>query len=85
MTLLSGPDCSLCAEAERVTRAVFGMDRVRIVSITGNRDLEDEYVFRIPVLMSGRVVLAEGRIDREAARLAHAAARRIRREEGCDA
>jgi len=69
-TLYSKADCSLCREAERVVRRVFGVRQIDVVDIIGDRQLEDEYIFRIPVLVVGGQVLAEGRITMEDARLA---------------
>lgn len=70
VTLLSKPDCGLCDEAERAVRTVFGARHFRIVSILSNPTLEDEFVFRIPVLLFDDVVLAEGQIGEADARKA---------------
>ncbi len=58
---------------------VFGRANVRIVDITANPDLEDVYVFRIPVLLFEDRVLAEGVIDRRTAREALGRARAVAR------
>jgi hypothetical protein len=70
VTLLSKPECSLCDEALASISRVFGAENVTVVNILRERALEDLYVFRIPVLMRGDVVLAEGRIDVQEARRA---------------
>ena len=49
---------------------MFGVRQVDVVDIIGDRQLEDEYVFRIPVLVVDGQVLAEGRITMADARLA---------------
>lgn len=70
-TLYSKAECPLCREAEAVVRKVFGAGNVDVIDIIGDRTLEDEYIFRIPVLVVGGRVLAEGRItmaDAKAAR-----------------
>jgi hypothetical protein len=64
VTLLSRSPCGLCAEAEAAVAAEFGRERLRIVDITTDPDLEREYVFRVPVLLLHDTVLAEGRIER---------------------
>jgi hypothetical protein len=62
--LYSREGCCLCAEAERHIRSVFGRGNVEVIDVTSDRQLEDRFVFRIPVLaVDGRVV-AEGRISR---------------------
>ena len=73
-TLYSKADCHLCREAEEVVRRVFGARQVDVVDIIGDRRLEDEFVFRIPVLVVDGQVLAEGRITMADARLARRAA-----------
>ena len=73
-TLYSKADCHLCREAEAVIRRVFGARHVDVVDIIGDRRLEDEYIFRIPVLVVDGQVLAEGRITMADARLARRAA-----------
>ncbi len=64
-TLYSKSDCPLCREAEQVVGRVFGARQLDVVDIIGNRQLEDEYVFRIPVLVVDGQVVAEGRITME--------------------
>ena len=61
-TLYSKANCPLCREAEHVVRRAFGARQVDVVDIIGDRRLEDEYIFRIPVLVVDGRVLAEGRI-----------------------
>jgi hypothetical protein len=76
VTLYSKTDCGLCREAEAVARRVFGVDQVDVVDIIGDRQLEDEFVFRIPVMVVDGRVVAEGRITMADARGAQRAARR---------
>lgn len=80
-TLYSKADCELCREAERIVGRVFGARQVDVVDIIGNRRLEDEFIFRIPVLVVDGRVLAEGRITMADARSAHRSARTVRRTE----
>jgi hypothetical protein len=68
--LLSKPDCGLCREALTSITAEFGVENVTVVNILEDRELEDRYVFRIPVLLRNDTVLAEGRINRAEARRA---------------
>lgn len=77
--LLSKPGCELCDKAERITHRVFGARRLRVVNILEDRDLEDEFVFRIPVLIVDGVEVAEGLITENDARRARQAALRRRR------
>lgn len=63
-------------------RSVFGRWNVSIVDIVGNRKLEDEYLFRIPVLLYRGAVIAEGRIDRSSAKVAMRTAVNLGRREG---
>lgn len=64
VTLYTKPGCALCREAEQAVRRVFGRSRVQLIDISGRPELEDRYVFRIPVLTVRETVLAEGRITR---------------------
>lgn len=73
-TLYSKADCQLCREAEQVIRRVFGARHVDVVDIIGDQRLEDEFIFRIPVLVVDGQVLAEGQITMADARLARRAA-----------
>jgi hypothetical protein len=63
VTLYTKPGCSLCLEAELAVLRVFGRAGVQFVDITQQRELEDRFVFRIPVLAVNERVLAEGRIS----------------------
>lgn len=74
VVLLSKPGCELCEKAERVVGRVFGSRRVRVINILDDRTLEDEYVFRIPVLVVDGAELAEGLITEDEARRARRAA-----------
>lgn len=80
VTLYSKADCPLCEEAERSVVAVFGQASVTRVDIMGDRELEDEFIFRIPVLAVNGVVLAEGLISVDDARRARDEAARLQRE-----
>jgi hypothetical protein len=53
---------------------------VRIVEISGQRELEDAYVFRVPVLCYRDVVLAEGLIEERDMRRALGVARQLDNE-----
>ena len=75
--LLSRDGCHLCDEALRAVVAVFGRGNVRTVDIASDRQLEDEFVFRIPVLRFGAHVLAEGVITRADAHNARQLALRL--------
>ncbi len=63
VTVLSRPGCPLCQDAEVLARRVFGRQNVEIVDITQDRQLEDEFIFRIPVVCIGGAVVAEGLIS----------------------
>jgi hypothetical protein len=78
-TLYSKAGCHLCHEAEGVVRRVFGARHVDVVDIIGDQRLEDEYIFRIPVLVVDGQVLAEGQITMADARQARQAAVAMRR------
>jgi thiol-disulfide isomerase/thioredoxin len=73
VVFLTRDGCGLCDETfphvERASR--FLPIDLRLVDITTDRELEDEYHLRIPVLLdtSGRVI-AEGRLSRWQAYLA---------------
>lgn len=77
--VLTRAGCPLCREAERAARDVFGRDAVRTTDITLDRALEDEFVFRIPVLRWNGEVIAEGRITRAEALRARDRIRQLRR------
>jgi hypothetical protein len=64
VTLFSRPGCHLCEDAEAQVRQVLGraQSRLRVVNILEDRDLEDRYVFRVPVLCVNGVEVAEGQI-----------------------
>lgn len=80
--LLVKPDCGLCGQAlPHVVRA-FGHDQVVVVDITRQRELEDKYVFRIPVLLFEARVLTEGEITADDARVARVRRDAIRAERG---
>jgi hypothetical protein len=81
VTLLTKHECPLCEEAARAVRAEFGASHVHMVNIIGDVELENEFVFRIPVLMFRNHVLAEGRITRPDARRALSVARLLARDE----
>jgi hypothetical protein len=64
VTLFSKSGCHLCDDAEAQVHRVLGRveSRLRVVNILEDRDLEDRYVFRIPVLCINGVEVAEGQI-----------------------
>ncbi len=68
--LLARDGCHLCEDALRAVESVFGPANVRATDVTLDRQLEDEFVLRIPVLRFGPHVLAEGVITRADARKA---------------
>lgn len=78
--LLSRPGCHLCDEAELVVRREFGTANVRTVSILDAAELEEQYVFRIPVVLYEGEPVAEGQIERHEARRARQTILRQRRE-----
>lgn len=78
--LLSRPGCHLCDEAELVARREFGDMNVQSVNILDDTELEEKYVFRIPVILYAGEPVAEGQIDRRAARRARQAILRQRRQ-----
>jgi glutaredoxin len=80
VTLYTRPNCPLCHEAELAVQRAFGRSHVRLVDISGRRDLEDRYVFRVPVLVVREQVLAEGRITAPDARRAKRRAMQIQRD-----
>ena len=80
VTLYSKADCPLCEKAERSVLAVFGQESVTRIDIMGDRELEDAFIFRIPVLVLDDVVLAEGLISVDDARRARDEAARLQRE-----
>ena len=72
VTLYSRPGCHLCEDAEARIRRVLGKEAssLRVVNILEDRELEDQYVFRIPVLRINGVDVAEGEITEAAVRKA---------------
>jgi len=78
--LLVRPGCHLCEDAMHALRPVFGSRNISVINILSDRLLEDEYVFRIPVVRYAGVVLAEGLISPSDAIAARAAALRVRVE-----
>jgi hypothetical protein len=79
LVLYSKADCSLCERAARRVRQAVHARGVQIVDISGQRELEDEYVFRVPVLCYRNVVLAEGLIEERDVRRALRLARQLDR------
>ena len=55
--------CPLCQDAEALLARRIGRKHVCIVDITTDRALEDVYVFRVPVVVVGNQVVAEGEIS----------------------
>lgn len=72
-TLYSKDGCGLCEEALRNVERTFGASNVDVIDIIGNRELEDAYIFRIPVLVVNGQVRAEGLITMADARAAYRA------------
>lgn len=66
--LLSRPGCHLCDDALDALAREIRRVRIEVVDITEHAELEDEFVFRIPVVRHEGDVLAEGMIDRQEAR-----------------
>jgi len=66
MVVYSRAGCPLCDEAITLARRAFGVDNVKVVDIKGDRELEDLYVFRVPVLTYLGEELAEGRVTGDA-------------------
>jgi hypothetical protein len=72
ITLYSRPGCHLCENAEVRIRRVLGRaaSKLQVVNILEDRELEDRYVFRIPVLSINGIDVAEGEITEDAVRKA---------------
>lgn len=68
--LLGRPGCHLCDDALTALRPVFGGRNIEEIDITTVPELEDLYVFRIPVVLFQDQVVGEGIIDRREASLA---------------
>jgi hypothetical protein len=66
--LLSRPGCHLCEVAEIALAEQFGASNVQVIDIRDQPELEDLYVFRIPVVLYSGQPIAEGVIDRGGAR-----------------
>ncbi len=75
--LLGRPGCHLCDDALSALRPVFGRDMIEEIDITTAPELEELYVFRIPVVLFQDQVVSEGIIDRKEARLALKRVRQI--------
>lgn len=78
--LLGRPGCHLCTDALAALQPVFGRDGIDQIDITTAPELEDLYVFRIPVVLYENQVVSEGIIDRKEARLALRRVRNIAAE-----
>jgi hypothetical protein len=81
LVLYSKADCSLCERAARLARRAVRARGVQVVEIGGQRELEDAYVFRVPVLCYRDVVLAEGLIEERDVRRALVIARQLDRNQ----
>lgn len=66
--LLTRPGCHLCEEAQAALDAVLGAEKVDLLDITQHPELEELYVFRIPVVLYEGDVMAEGVIGKAEAR-----------------
>jgi len=80
--LLSREGCHLCDDAFQALQRHFETDRIRVVDITSSQELEDEFVFRIPVVRFKGDVIAEGIIGAREARQAERRARHLRHAAG---
>lgn len=78
--LLTRPGCHLCDDAEIAARREFGAANVEKVNILEHAELEEQYVFRIPVILFHGAPVAEGQIDRGEARRARQEILRRQRE-----
>lgn len=78
--LLTRPGCHLCDEAEVAARREFGTANVETVNILEHAELEEQYVFRIPVILFDGEPMAEGQIGRAAAHRARMAILRRQHE-----
>lgn len=78
--LLGRPGCHLCDDARAALQPVFGRNAIEDVDITTVPELEDLYVFRIPVVLFEDQVVSEGIIDRKEARRALRRVRNIASE-----
>lgn len=72
--LLVRSGCHLCDDALRTLMTVFSASSIVVTDISGNSALEDEFVFRIPVVRCRGVVMAEGVISYSDARTLRSAA-----------
>jgi hypothetical protein len=68
--LLMRPGCHLCEDAYSALGSAFGRANIRLTDITSGEDpaLEDEFVFRIPIVRYREHVLAEGIVTKYDAR-----------------
>lgn len=73
--MYSRAQCALCRDAETVLAKTFGRKHLRIIDITENQDLENRYIFRIPVVEVAGNVVAEGVIGPDEIRTIRAASR----------
>lgn len=80
VTFLTRPGCHLCEEAEPIILREFGVQNVDVLNILEHPDLEDQYVFRIPVILCDGRVIAEGAFGRREVQRARRLALRYRRE-----
>jgi hypothetical protein len=70
VTVLSREGCSLCVEAERSARRVFGRGAVRVIDIMSDASYEERFVFRVPVVFVNGRLCAEGRVTESELRAA---------------
>ena len=80
--LLSRDGCHLCDEALAALAREFGARNIDVVDITSNQTLEDEFVFRIPVVLYEGAVVVEGIIGPKEARKAYQQVRRLSHTSG---
>lgn len=80
--LLAREGCHLCDDAERALVDVFGASNVGVIDISQRPDLEELYVFQIPVVLFAGQPIAEGVIGRREARQVRQDVRRRQRAGG---
>jgi hypothetical protein len=80
--LLSRDGCHLCDEALEALTREFGSANIEVVNINSNQALEDEFVFRIPVVRFAGHVVVEGVIGPREARKAMNQVHRLHFEAG---
>jgi hypothetical protein len=80
--VLFRPGCHLCDDAEIALVKALGRSNVQPVNILESRELEDAYVFRIPVVLYEGRLMAEGIIGDPEARQVKRKVRQLARDDG---